>query len=391
MTFGLLISVVLTRLLSVSEYGDYRYLFTIFIILSFFSLPSSTNAIIRFVPQGFDWSYISLTNLRIKFSLLGSGFFLCVAIIGIFYEKIDNPFIFLIFAICFPIFNSMDLFEYFLQAKIKFKKLNYLQVLRAFIRLTLTIFICWLTRSAIYTLITFIIVTCIFNLVSYFYIKFLFKIKNCKKEFEIDEKKVKSMAINLSLVGLLPMVSTYIDKIAIAKYINTESLAIFTIGILLGETVNGFFKGLLSTLNPKLVHYKIKRWHYFTIFFTGTFFGLVISYIMPLVINFLYGHKYINSAIYAKIIFLSLGIHLVVILYHNQLLFNKNKPLKTLYYGESVISVIKIILILLFITIPETNEGKLIMLALMYPIKNILTGVVFFISEKIVFSKLNVR
>jgi len=391
MAFGLLMSVALTRLLSVSEYGEYRYLFTIFIIVSFFSLPSSTNAIIRFVPQGFDWSYISLTNLRVKFSLLGSAFFLCIAIVSIFYEKIGSPFIFIIFAICFPIFNSMDLFEYYLQSKIKFKKLNYLQVLRALLRFIFTILICWFTKSAIYTLITFIAVTCIFNLISYVHIKNYFSIKNCKKEFKKEKQKVKSMAINLSLVGLLPMVSTYIDKIAIAKYINTESLAIFTIGILLGETVNGLFKGLLSTLNPKLVNYKIKKWHYFIIFSSGTFFGLVISYIMPLVIYLLYGDKYISSAIYANIIFLSLGIHLVSILYHNQLLFNKNKPLKIVYYGESVISVIKIALVFLFIIIPETNETKLIMLALMYPIKNILTGIVFFITEKIVFSKLNVR
>ena len=344
---GLLISIILTRLLSVIEYGEYRYFFSLFLIFAFFSLPASTNAIIRFVPQGYNWSFISLAKLRLKFSLLGSITFMIFALNAYFSKSEINPFIYIVLALFFPVYHSFDLFEYFLQAKEKFRNLTLFQVSRAFIRLAGTILICWLTRSAVYTIITFIIITSIFNLFAYLNVKKLFNIK--KNSIDGENKEIYKMAITLSIFGLLPMISNHIDKIVIGNYINIESLAVYSIGMLIGETINGLFKGILSVLNPKLVYYKLKLWHYIFVLLFGTFCGLIILYFLPLLIGLLYTNDYSESILYARIVFLSLGLHLSVTLYHKQLLFHYNKSLKTIYFGQTLISVIKIILVIIFV------------------------------------------
>ena len=273
---GLFLSIILTRLLSVIEYGEYRYFFSLFLIFAFFSLPASTNTIIRYVPQGYDWSFISLSKLRLKFSLLGSITFFILAINSYYSTDVRNSFVYIILALFFPIYHCFDLFEYFLQSKEKFRNLTYFQVSRAFIRLGATVLVCWLTRNAIYSIITFICITSIYNLFSYFNVKKTFNIK--MNSAGGNKNEIYKMAITLSIFGLLPMISNHIDKILIGNYINTESLAIYSIGMLIGETINGLFKGMLSVLNPKLVFYKIKLWQYCFVLLLGTFLGFIIVY-----------------------------------------------------------------------------------------------------------------
>tara|TARA_B100000579_G_C22844942_1_gene863764 strand:+ start:769 stop:2037 length:1269 start_codon:yes stop_codon:yes gene_type:complete len=380
---GLIISIILTRLLSLSEYGEYRYLFSLLLIFAFFSLPASTNAIIRFVPQGKDWSFISLSKLRMKASVLGSIAFLCLALNAHFSKSETSPFIYVLLSLFFPIYHSFDLFEYFLQAKEKFKKLTILQVLRAFIRLTATVLICWITKSAVYTLITFLCITSVFNIISYILIKRDYHIIKDSRIF--SKSDIHKMAVRLSIVGLLPMVSNHLDKILIGNYINTESLAIYTIGMLIGETINGLFKGILSVLNPKLVYYQIKSWQYLFVLIFGTIMGVLILYFLPLFLEFFYSNEYSESILYAKIVLLSLGIHLSVTLYHKQLLFHIKKSLNIIYLGQSIISVTKIVLVFLFVVLPSSNSTKLFLLAMMYPIKHVVTASLFFMSEKLFF------
>ena len=87
---------------------------SLFLIFAFFSLPASTNAIIRFVPQGYNWSFISFAKLRLKFSLLGSITFMIFALNAYFSTSAINPFISIVIALFFPVSHSFDLFEYFL-------------------------------------------------------------------------------------------------------------------------------------------------------------------------------------------------------------------------------------------------------------------------------------
>jgi|APSaa5957512535_1039671.scaffolds.fasta_scaffold63034_1 O-antigen/teichoic acid export membrane protein len=381
MTTGLILSIILTRMMTKDEYGEYQYILSILTIFGFLSLPASTNVLIRYYGQGYHWSYISLFFLRVKSSLLGVILFLCMAIYSYYINDIYFAIVFLVFSICFPLFYSCDLFEYLLQSVMNYKKLNLYYIVRESIRFIMIIFTYWLSGTIALTIIVYILSITIINSWSYYKIKkdYLIEYKNIENNVQ---KKMHTMAINLSLVGIFLLVTSQIDKILIAKYIDMESLAIYSIGMLIGMSINMFFKSILSIFNAKLVNHKVSFGNYLIIFIAGSISGWLLTYIMSYTIDLIYGNAYRLSATYANIVLLSLGVHLVSTLYHSNFLFYYNKSEKIIYAGQISISSILILLISTFIVIPVENEVKLLLLSLMYPIKSVLIIIIFSIVEK---------
>ncbi len=362
---GLLLSIILTRMMTKSEYGEYQYILSILAIFGFLSLPASTNVLIRYYGQGYHWAYL----------------FFCMAVYSYFVGDIYFSLISLVFSVCFPLFYSCDLFEYLLQSEMEHKKLNIYYIVRESIRFVLVIFTYWMLGSIALTVIIYILSITMINSWLYYKVKKEYSIKYRGMDSKVQQK-INTMAVNLSLVGILSLVASQIDKILIAKYIDPESLAIYSIGMLIGMSINMFFKSVLSIFNVKLVNHKVKFRHYLLIFIIGSIVGWLLTYVMSHVIVLVYGDMYHPSVVYTSIVLSSLGIYLASALYHNNLLYYNGGLENILYIGQILISSILMVLIFISIAMPVSNTIKLLFLSLMYPIKSILVVVIFFIVEK---------
>ena len=110
---NLLLSVALTKLMTVDEYGNYQYYLSFFLLLEFFSTPGASSAVVKYVALGYDWSCDYLLKLRLKYSLLASIVFIFFGLYNIFVGNIFESLIYFAFAIIFPFYHSYDLFASF--------------------------------------------------------------------------------------------------------------------------------------------------------------------------------------------------------------------------------------------------------------------------------------
>lgn len=364
-----ILSVILTKILSVETYGEYKYLLSILAILSFFSLPEVSKIIGRYIPRGYLSIYNDLLVEKLKFSLLGSFSFILL-----YYYK-DYNITFLYLAIIYPFLYSFEIFNSFLQAKLNFKLLNKMFIIRATILFLILICTGFYFNNSLSMVIGYTITLTICNLLFYLYTNKKYIDNSVKKTKKRIKNKIKKQTLILSLIGILPIISQHFDKILIAEFISYEKLAIFSIGILIGSTINGFFKPFIVTINAKLVHMNLRNRHYLILFTFGTFFGIILAITVPYLILKIYGVNYIESYTYAQIVVLSMGLYFLKTVYYNQHLYNKNKSLKKIYINNILTPIIVFIFMIIFITIPEEIDNKLYLMAFLYPL-NLLINII---------------
>ena len=374
---SLLLSVFLAKMMSKQEYGSYQYYLSVFLLLSSFSIPGATNAIIKFVAMGYEFTYKQLLKLRFGFSLLASFIFALLSIYNIFLTNATEAIVYFIFSLLFPFYHSFDLFAYYLQAKVQLKRLNQIYVIRSLFQVLVTILAYYLSQSVELAMIAFIASFALINIVMYYNL-----LTNVSKE-DFDTNiafQAKNMALSLSLVGILKTIVGQIDKVLIFNLINPESLAIYGVGIMIGMTINSLFKAILSSFSAKLVIYDLKKWHYASVFIFGSIVGIFTSLIIQDIIELLYGNAYQESSYYASIILCSLGIYLVSSLYHESNMFHQKKNVKSIYVSEIGVSCAQLIGIFALFWL-VSGENILYFLPLMYPMKFFLSVILIYLAN----------
>jgi O-antigen/teichoic acid export membrane protein len=380
-----LMSIVLTKNLSLDGYGEYKYSISVFAIFALFSLPEASQIIVKYVPRGFDNALISLLKLRVNFSLIGS-LFLCL--VGVyFYFKSESFLFYFILAFFLPFYYGFNLFNPYLQAKENFRLLNILFVIRATCQLLAILIAFLFLDSFLYILAIYIISYSTCNFLFFLYVKKIYQLKN-----EIQNPKItkffRKQVFLLSLVGILPIIQENIDKVLIAKYIDFNSLAVFSIGILIGKTVNGFFKPFISTFSAKLVSKTFNKRQYTFVFLGGTIFGVVLSlFIIPFLITTIYGNKYEGSILFSQIMICSLGIYFFHSLYYNQTMFNKKKTIKSIYVNNLCTPFLLLVILFIFLNMETSNVNRLILITLLYPIRLVISVLLIYLVNMYYISK----
>ena len=373
------ISIILTKNFSPSSYGEYKYYISILALFSIFSLPESFQIIIRYVLRGHTRVLIHLTRLRLKFTVATS---LVLFFIALFKYFINSNFeLYLLIAVFLPFYYSYDLYVPFLQAKMNFKLLNVFLIIRISIQIILIYLAVLLFKSPIVCFLALIISFSSLNFIFYNYVKYKYNI-----EPYIYDKRVSNLFIKqtifLSIVGILPILIENFDKIVIAKYFDYSSLAYFSLGLMIGKAVNGFFKPFLTTFSAKLVFNKMSVFHCYVIIIIGTMFGLMISiYIIPPLLLLIYGSSYENSIIYSQIIVSSLGLYIFHSLYYNQAMFNKNLSLNSIYLANTFTPIALIGLLFLIVNLNFSTNQNLILICCLYPTRMIFSLIVLRFSQ----------
>ena len=100
-SLNLLLSVVLTKLMTASDYGNYQYYISIFLLLEFCSNPGASSAVVKYVALGKDWSCNFLLKQRIKFSFIASIIFAILSVYNIYVGDYSESIIYFSFSIFF--------------------------------------------------------------------------------------------------------------------------------------------------------------------------------------------------------------------------------------------------------------------------------------------------
>ena len=364
---SLVSSVILSRILTESEYGIYKYVISVLALSAIFALPESAHLIVRFIPQGYANVYAQLLKQRTRYSILG-----CLALaLYAAYEFNQSPalgYTLVGIAILYPLYFAFQLYEPLLQATIKFKTLNRIYVTKATLQLGAVLLAYWVTQSIYVAVLAMVAAISAFNFITERRVAIEFR-ESSPAKAPASSGEIEKQSLILSILSIMPIAITQIDRILVARVIDYRALAIFSIGLTIGTAVNSFLKPFISTINAKLVHRNLEPVHYILVFVIGTAVGWLISLVMPEAIRSIYGQRYLQSAQYAGIILLSMGLYLTQTLYYNNSLFNKYRSLGVIYVNNIVVPLLVLAYLLVVYLTYSTATRYMLQLALLYPIR----------------------
>ncbi len=342
---GLVIAILMANLLPKETFGQYKYIISIFSLVYIFALPGMGNAIIQSLARNKDGIFQVARNQILKFSSLGS---LTLLIISAYYYQTGNnifSLIFVMLSILFPLFSISSYYTSILNGKKKFDKYT-----RYFTTYSL------FTSLAIITAIVFsgYIFWLIFAYVLSDIIIGLFLTRRAEgllknKDFEKDSI---TYGKKLSLVSIIEIVASQIDKILFPIFLGFEELAIYSIALAAPEQAKSFLRSISSNLLPRFssnthneeLKKKIKSYFFKSMIPLSV---IIIIYIIlaPLLFH-LFFPKYTEAIRYSQIFSISL-ITFPTILFYTY--FNSRKKSREIFKINLNFSVIKILALIILL------------------------------------------
>lgn len=298
----LALNIVLARELSQIVYGQYNFILSIVGTLAFLSLQGTTTSITRSVSRGYDQTVVTGTIDRIKFSVLGSVALFITA--GYMYARNDDILgnSLIVAGLFFIPYNAISGFEAFLNGKRKFREYS---IYRSIITMSVaaaTIIVTFITRDLFWTIVALIASNSILNII--FYLKTL----KLRENRNIDKDAV-GYGRHLSYIGLISTVFINIDKLIVTYFLGFQSLAIYTVAMLLPRQLKLLGKSFSAAIFPGLAALdkekanKTIKGKYGKIVIVSIIISIIGAVLAPYAIRIIYGQSYEEAILYTQIVF----------------------------------------------------------------------------------------
>ncbi|MBU2536719.1 MAG: oligosaccharide flippase family protein [Chloroflexota bacterium] len=301
---GLATSVVLTRLLSKEDYGQYNYFFSIIGILAISALPGMGAAIMQAVANGRDQVFIKGTKTRFKWSLIGAA--VCL-LIGIYYYSSGETLLgkcFLLSSLFFPFHVSFDSYYPFLNGRQQFDlSSRYRSIYWVFLTLAVILAV-YFTRNLLWVVAAYLATSTILHIV------FLFNTVKTGNLSCREDKTAITYGKQLTGIQAISIAVLHFDKLIIGVALGYAGLAIYSIAVMIANLPTVLLASISQTVFPKtatmdekVAYDEVKRrlpW---------LLVGMVIicgigALLCPYIIPWLYSSKYLDSVLYTQLLFI---------------------------------------------------------------------------------------
>lgn len=290
---GFLLSIFITRIGGKQEYGSFILILSLISLTTLFSVPGYRTMVIKYVSQGKE----AVFKESIKYSLKVGLIFVPVLFgIGLYYLlNGDNEIAYILIFSSFinPFINSFISWQFYLRGKSRFKELAIKNGLAlAFSHLALIV-VYYISRSLLWSLSAYLIVTLIF------YVYYCFKItKSSKGELPEDWKKQSWMLSILEYSGLLYGKA---DLILIGILLGPADLAIYAIVMKIGELFIQVIQNSIEAIAPKIYSGSYTYIKILSFIFPVALIVLIIGTFIGKPIIFFYGEDFRESISLIKI------------------------------------------------------------------------------------------
>ncbi|MFA6416198.1 MAG: oligosaccharide flippase family protein [Candidatus Paceibacterota bacterium] len=231
--------------LSPEVYGNYRYILSVYGLLTIVTLTGFNAAVTRSVAKDNEGDIIKGLKIQILSSLLGS---LMAFTASIYYWLNGNATLsigLLIIGLVLPLMEPLDMYNSLLNGRKLFKISSlvsiFVQVLVTIILITVVL----LGGSIVPLLLAYFISYTALRLFFFIVIK-----KAYQKNDQTSPDLMKN-GFNFSVINILSNISGQIDKIILFQLVGAKELAMFSFAIAPAEQLKGLFKNLSSLMLPK--------------------------------------------------------------------------------------------------------------------------------------------
>ena len=341
---SLISAVIFARLLSQTELGIYRYVISVGIFLSAFSLSGIGQAILQAGAKGHTVFFSYSTKPTILYGL-GSSMTALIAALYYFY---NGNHVLMVGCITIALLQPTSILFLntlaYLYGQKHFKSGTYLQGIKSFIVAGASIATIYITRDITTLLIVYFATQAICGIGSYLW----YRPHQANTEpLSVDiQKKYLAFAKHTSVQNIIVGLANRLDNIIVFQHLGAASLAYFTIATLLPDQIKGAFKNVLTLLIPKYAkhdtidtlrgHIPKRSWQFFCIL---TLISIGVILITPPLYTLLFP-MYPEAILYSQLLALSFPASIYLIPF--SALQSQTKD-RTLYHLHAYISVFQII------------------------------------------------
>ncbi len=248
--FSLLLLAAFSNYTSKELYGTYQYILSTVALFSTFSLPGINAALVRSVARKKEGTLRLAIKTKLKYSLLGSFFLLCISTRYILTGNPQLGIPLLIGALFFPLQRTFRIFESFWQGRKQFNVRSKYMVLSAFFSAIIMIPTIYFTESAALIVLAFCFSHSLFE--GLFLNITLNRVKN--KE---SDSGAMPYGKHLSLMWFLTSISLHIDRIILWSLLGPVEVAVYSFAYLPVERMKQLCPISLLSL-PRLSEKKVK-------------------------------------------------------------------------------------------------------------------------------------
>jgi O-antigen/teichoic acid export membrane protein len=351
---ALILSIAFANLLPKESFGVYKYVLSICSILAIPSLNGIFTSFNRSVANGCEGDLKNGLITQIKWSLIGSGASIAIALYYFLQQNQTLFFCFLITAVFLPIFSNFNIYNHLLQGRKNFRLFSLLGVSEIIFGIVVMVISLLFTKNPI--LIIFAYFT------SYSFIRTIFLFYTLKKHSpnKKNDSGMISYGKHLTAIRIIGDIYKYLDKVLVFHYIGAAELAIYTIATSAPNQIYSFVNQIGSLAFPKYAKAdkeKIRKSLKNKILILGLV-SLIIAIIYIIMAPFLFKlifPKYLEAIVYTQIFAISL---LAIPMIIPSTFLYAQKEIKKLYTGNIVMPIINIII--LFISVQFGLMGIII-------------------------------
>jgi O-antigen/teichoic acid export membrane protein len=247
------VTVIFGYYLSKEAYGNYKYILSVFALLSAFTLTGLGTALVQSVARGYDSALKQSVKLSFKWSVLAvSGAFIGAC----YYFFKDNLFLgtsLIIITVSTPFINSFNLYASYLNGKQDYLRLSIYSLVNSVTPLLLASGTLFFTKNVLLILAVYFVSNIFINLFLYF-----LTVRRCKST-TTEDPELEKYSLKLSALNVINLVTTHIDKVIVYTSLGAVELAVYGFASAFPDQIRFLLKKLNTLMVPKFTESGLKN------------------------------------------------------------------------------------------------------------------------------------
>lgn len=342
---GFFVTVVLANVLTAEALGSYKYILSLYGLISVFSLTGMATAVTRAAAQGKEGTLNYAAILTLEWGLLMTGLSLVASGYYLYQGNLLLGWSLGLIALTAPLLQSLSLFQAYVNGKKDYRTYSLFSISYSIFPPLILIGTAFITQAVFPLVAAFLIGTTVVQGIHYF-----ITLKKYRPNDVVD-RATTGYGKHLSLMNILGGVSFNLDKILVWQYLGAAPLALYTIATAPPQQLRYLSKILNTMALPRFSERTVRElqqtMRHKAIILFGISASIVLVYVLlaPYLYDFFFP-TYQEAVIYSQV-FSLLILFFPATLFQQALTAHMQK--KQLYILQTVIPVTKICILLLLL------------------------------------------
>jgi len=294
---GLIRTPAMTWMLPKEEYGMIAAISAWMPFLQLLSLSGMDNATYHYVAKKLPWAFFTNISIRLRWSLLSAFGFICLAVYWYFRGQVNYSLLFLVTGISYPLTTGLTVIPNIFSAQENFKKLFFYRIFESLVDFTGFIPLAlssWIFSRIVSFYTANQLATLIMQIIYCAWIAKNLRQLSSPPPTPEENQELIHYGKHLTLISGISVVQARTDALLVSALLPLETMADYSIGILVAEQFKRLWMVYLSLRYPRLVrletYRRIKRiwfeglaiWGGFVLVFIGV---MILSHIfIPMIL-----------------------------------------------------------------------------------------------------------